>query len=680
MSEPAAISVRDLWLEFERPDGAPTQVLAGIDLEVAQGEFVCILGPSGCGKSTLLNVVGGFLRPTRGEVRVQGEPVRGPDRRRIFVFQENGVFPWLTVEENVGFGIGAVPREERRRTIAHYLEMVGLVGFEHAYPRQLSGGMRQRVEIARALAADPDVLYMDEPFGALDYLTRLKLRADLLALWRRERKTILFVTHDIDEAVQLADRVVVLGARPARIEEILPIEQPRPRVLGAPEYLRARAELFRALGVSDATGAATEPAPLPTGAPRSESESVDVAIVGGGPAGSVLASYLGPAGIGHVLLDRAVHPRRHVGESLVCSTTRVFEEIGFLDQLESSGFVRKHGALFSLDGGRRQVALPFRAMPELGIAQDHTYHVDRARFDEMLLAHAGARGSRIRQGVEVEGIQLEGGLFASVRLAGGGETLRARIVADASGRASLLGNQLRTRKNDPRLTQIAVHGWFRDVERGGGEASDWIHVHVLDAPRSWVWQIPISAGVTSVGIVCEGHSGLKAAESAESFFARTIASHPLLSARMAKATAVHPLQVEGSQSYFAECAAGPGWIAVGDAAQFVDPVFSSGVSVAAESARLAAGAIRSALGEPARAAEHFAAYDETMRRGGEVWRELILLFYRMPAVFLGLLEDPSSRAALQSLLQGRVFEARDAAGLAELSARALELERESVSR
>jgi ABC-type nitrate/sulfonate/bicarbonate transport system ATPase subunit/flavin-dependent dehydrogenase len=676
-SDSPAISVRDLWVEFpSRGRGAPLHVLEDVSFEVPRGEFVCIVGPSGCGKSTLLNVIGGFLRPTRGEVRVQGEPVVGPDPRRIFVFQESALFPWLTIEQNVGFGLGHLPREQRARTVAHYVEMVGLVGFERSHPYEISGGMRQRVEIARALAADPDVLYMDEPFGALDYLTRLKIRADLTRIWQQERKTILFVTHDIEEAVQLADRVLVMTPRPATVRRTVSIELPRPRDLGAPGYLSARSAIFAGIGVSQATGEETSTA---ASAPAVAARDTDVVVIGGGPAGSILASYLGRAGVDHVLLDRAVHPRRHVGESLVCSTTRVFDEIGFLDTLETGGFVRKHGALFTLEDGRREVALPFRAMPDLGIAQDHTYHVDRARFDELLLAHAAAHGSSIRQAAAVERVELGDGRTPEVHVAGSEAPLRARIVADASGRAALLSRQLHTRRNDARLNQVAVHGWFRGVDRGRAENADWIHIHVLGSPRAWAWQIPISAEVTSVGVVCEGQAGLGRDDSGERFFARMIGSHRLLAARMAKAQSLHGLEVEGSQSYFGERVAGPGWIALGDAAQFVDPVFSSGVSVAAESARLAARAIGEALAEPARAAECFATYDETVRRGGEVWRELILLFYRLPPLFLGLLEDASARPALQSLLQGRVFAAQDASALAELQARAAELERESAS-
>ncbi len=245
------VSIRDLWMSFPgKQSGEQIHVLEHIDLQVAAGEFVCIVGPSGCGKSTLLNIVGGFLVPTRGEALVEGQVVRGPDPRRIFVFQENGVFPWLTVRENIGFGLSAKSEEERVQTIAHYTEMVGLVGFESAYPRELSGGMRQRVEIARALAANPDIIYMDEPFGALDFITRLKMRTDLMRIWQREKKTVLFVTHDIEEAVQLADCVVVMSRRPATIQEVVTIDLPRPRDLDSPGYLEKRDHIFRAMGMS----------------------------------------------------------------------------------------------------------------------------------------------------------------------------------------------------------------------------------------------------------------------------------------------------------------------------------------------------------------------------------------------------------------------------------------------
>ena len=196
-------------MTFQR-DGKSTRVLDDIGLEVGQGEFVCIVGPSGCGKSTLLSTMAGFLSPTSGAVKIDGDAVTGPDPRRIFVFQERGVFPWLTVEGNIDFGLFRLPRPERRRRVDHYIKMVGLEGFEKAYPAELSGGMKQRVEVARALAVNPDMLFLDEPFGALDSITRLTMRGELLRIWGAERNTIVFVTHLLSTIERYAHRVAII--------------------------------------------------------------------------------------------------------------------------------------------------------------------------------------------------------------------------------------------------------------------------------------------------------------------------------------------------------------------------------------------------------------------------------------------------------------------------------------
>lgn len=243
------LRVENVDMVFET-DGKRTSVLENINLEVGDGEFVCLLGPSGCGKSTLLSAIAGFLTPTRGEIKIDGEIVRGPDPRRIFVFQERGVFPWLTVQGNIGFGLFRLPQSERDQRIAHYIKMVGLEGFEKAYPHELSGGMKQRLEVARALAVNPDMLFLDEPFGALDSITRLIMRGELLRIWEAERKTIIFVTHDIDEAVQLADRVVVLSARPAKIQQIVNIDISHPRDISSPHYLELRDGIFKQIGLA----------------------------------------------------------------------------------------------------------------------------------------------------------------------------------------------------------------------------------------------------------------------------------------------------------------------------------------------------------------------------------------------------------------------------------------------
>lgn len=243
------LRVEHINVAFEQ-NGKRTSVLEDVNLSVSEGEFLCLLGPSGCGKSTLLSTIAGFLTPTSGEIRIDGEVVKGPDPRRIFVFQERGVFPWLTVEGNIGFGLFKLAPSERRQRIAHYVKMVGLQGFEKAYPQELSGGMKQRLEVARALAVNPDMLFLDEPFGALDSITRHIMRGELLRIWEAERKTIIFVTHDIDEAVQLADRVAVMSARPAKIQQIVDIDIPHPRDMSSRRYLELRDGIYRQIGLA----------------------------------------------------------------------------------------------------------------------------------------------------------------------------------------------------------------------------------------------------------------------------------------------------------------------------------------------------------------------------------------------------------------------------------------------
>jgi NitT/TauT family transport system ATP-binding protein len=224
-----AFACTGLSMAFDGPDG-PIEALAPLDLEVADREFVCIVGPSGCGKSTLLRLLAGILEPTSGSVRFS-EPERGGRPPTAMVFQDHGLFPWMDVLDNVAFGLesAGVPRAERRAAAASIVERFGLHEFVRAYPHQLSGGMRQRVGIARALLTDPQVLLMDEPFGALDAQTKVVLQEDLLATWEQDRREVVYVTHDLTEAVRLADRVIVLSGRPAAIVADLPIDAARPR-------------------------------------------------------------------------------------------------------------------------------------------------------------------------------------------------------------------------------------------------------------------------------------------------------------------------------------------------------------------------------------------------------------------------------------------------------------------
>ncbi len=225
------VSIRNVSLRFN-VGGSSILALSHVSLEVLPGEFVCVVGPSGCGKSTLLGAVAGFMKPVEGEVLVDGEPVRGPGADRGMVFQQHALFPWKSVLANVEFGLrmAGVSGKRRKMVSMRLVEMVGLTGFEHSMPSQLSGGMQQRVGIARALANNPAVLLMDEPFGSLDALTRVKMQELLLNLWQELRTTVIFVTHDVEEAIFLADRIVMLTARPATQKGIIDISLPRPRM------------------------------------------------------------------------------------------------------------------------------------------------------------------------------------------------------------------------------------------------------------------------------------------------------------------------------------------------------------------------------------------------------------------------------------------------------------------
>jgi ABC-type nitrate/sulfonate/bicarbonate transport system ATPase subunit len=231
----------------------PTQALDGLGLEVREGEFVALLGPVGCGKTTLLRILAGFLEPTAGAVRCGGEPIRGPSWKRGYVLQEEAIFPWLTVRENVEFGLVArgQPPEARRAASDDLLRLIGLAAFESAHPKELSAGMSKMVEVARVLANDPSILLLDEPFGALDAQTRARMQDALARLWEQRRKTVLFVTHDAEEALYLADRLVVLSQRPGRVKEELAVDLPRPRSFEtrfSPRFLELRRRVWEATG------------------------------------------------------------------------------------------------------------------------------------------------------------------------------------------------------------------------------------------------------------------------------------------------------------------------------------------------------------------------------------------------------------------------------------------------
>ena len=241
---PAKIVLDDIGKRF-----GDLEVLQSIALQVQDGETVAIVGPSGCGKSTLMSIVAGFQPPDRGRVLVDGAPLTAPSPRGVLISQHGSVFPWLTVQQNLMFGLEGRPLAEQQRIADHYADLVGLKGFEHSYPHELSGGMLKRAELARALAVKPDILYMDEPFSALDALLSLRMRNELLRILREEKHTVVLITHDVEEAIHLADRVVVLTGRPTRVQAVFDVAIAHPRHLAGAEVQSLRARILRELGV-----------------------------------------------------------------------------------------------------------------------------------------------------------------------------------------------------------------------------------------------------------------------------------------------------------------------------------------------------------------------------------------------------------------------------------------------
>ncbi len=242
------LKIDNVYKEYAGRNGK-TVALNGVSLDIKENEFVCVVGPSGCGKSTLLNIIAGLLEPTSGDVYLDGKKIEGTGVERGVVFQGYALFPWRTVLKNVMFGleIKKVPKAEAEAIARKYIKAVGLEGFENSYPKELSGGMRQRVAIARAYAVNPEVLLMDEPFGALDAQTRVQLQTELLNTWEQEKKTCFFITHDVDEAIILAQRVVIMSARPGRIKRIVDIDIPYPRTQATktdPRFIELKTEIW----------------------------------------------------------------------------------------------------------------------------------------------------------------------------------------------------------------------------------------------------------------------------------------------------------------------------------------------------------------------------------------------------------------------------------------------------
>jgi len=255
----AALECRSVCLEYQLM-GRRLRALEDVSVLVQNQEFVSILGPSGCGKSSLLNIVAGFVRPTGGQVLVGGREVSIPGRDRGVVFQEHALFPWMTVRENIEFGpkVNGVPKNECARKVGELIELVGLTGFEDAFPKQLSGGMRQRVAVSRALANDPDILLMDEPFSALDEQTRQRVQEEFVRIWKETEQTVLLVTHSIEESVLMSDRVVVMSTKPGRVKKMIEIDLPRPRDDTNPDFVEKKRLIGEILYHGDDNGEQVE--------------------------------------------------------------------------------------------------------------------------------------------------------------------------------------------------------------------------------------------------------------------------------------------------------------------------------------------------------------------------------------------------------------------------------------
>ena len=239
------IDVSNVTISFEEENQTHV-ILDDVSLNIEKGEFICLLGPSGCGKSTLLNAMAGFLKPTSGEIKIENQIVQKPSMKYVTIFQNYGLHPWRTVQKNVELGLETknYSKEKKANIASHYLKMVGLEHAAKKRPAQLSGGMQQRVAIARALAVEPDILFMDEPFGALDAITRMKLQTDILEIAQDTKKTVVFVTHDIEEAVFLADRIVIMSANPGRIKALLTVQLPKHRDRTSNDFLMIRDKVY----------------------------------------------------------------------------------------------------------------------------------------------------------------------------------------------------------------------------------------------------------------------------------------------------------------------------------------------------------------------------------------------------------------------------------------------------
>jgi 1H-pyrrole-2-carbonyl-[peptidyl-carrier protein] chlorinase len=402
----------------------------------------------------------------------------------------------------------------------------------------------------------------------------------------------------------------------------------------------------------------------------------DVGIIGGGPAGSSMAAYLAKAGVKCVVIEREIFPRPHVGESLVPSSTRVFNELDFMSTLDNAGFPKKYGAAWSASSANARIYdhgwegleadsyadIEFKDRDQPGVNRPYTFHVDRGLFDNLLLQHAQKLGATVYEGVPVTSVDFPEGDFPCINVTIGQRSvpISVRMVVDASGRRTLVGNQLKWKVMDKVFDQYALHTWFGDYDRSvmamSPDRLDYIFIHFLPISNSWVWQIPITDSVTSIGVVTQKKNFAGSKADRQKFFWDCLGSRPELHDALKQANQIRPLKEEGDYSYAMKQIVGDNVVLVGDAARFVDPIFSTGVSIALNSSRFAHRDILGALETGNFSRQSFKTYEDTLRRGTRNWYNFITVYYRLNVLFTAFIRDPRYRLDVLKLLQGDVYD------------------------